>query len=90
MHETRQIAFQLTEFLNEALCLSGKLKPETDLLDEGLVDSLMIMDLVEHIRATYGLRLSSADLRPQHFRSAMTLSELVAARLDAAQQVSMS
>ncbi len=80
MSETQQIAFQLAEYLNQALCLSGSLRPDTDLLEEGLVDSLMILDLVEHIHATYGLRLSPGDLKPQHFRSAAAISELVMAR----------
>jgi acyl carrier protein len=89
MLEARQVAFQIAAYLNQALCLSGSLKPDTDMLDEGLVDSLMIMDLVEHLRLTYGVHLSGGDLKPQHFRSANTMSDLVVARFKAAEHISM-
>ncbi len=90
MHEVQQIACQVTEYLRQTICFSGSLTPETDLLEEGLADSMMILDLVEHLRATYGVHLTAADIRPQHFRSAKSLSELVVAKCHAAQQVSMS
>ena len=90
MSETQQIAFQIAEHLDQALCLSGSLRPDTDLLEEGIVDSLMIMDLVEHIHATYGLRLNPADLKPLHFRSTMALSELVVATRTASNHVPVS
>ncbi len=90
MHETQQIAYQVTEYLNQTLCLSGSLTPDTDLLEEGLVDSLMILDLVEHLRTTYSVHLTAGDSKQQHFRSARALSELVVAKREAAPQVSMS
>lgn len=88
--ETQQIAFKLAEYLTQALCFSGSLRPDTDLLEEGLVDSLMILDVVEHIHATYGVSLNADDLKPQHFRSTAAMSELLMARRTSAQQISMS
>jgi acyl carrier protein len=87
---TQETAVQITEYLSQALCFSGTLQPDTDLLEEGLVDSLMIMNLVEHIRMTYGVRIAATDITPSNFRSAMAMSELVAAKQNDVRQVSMS
>ncbi len=90
MPETMEIAFQIAAYLRQALCFSGTLQPDTDLLDEGLVDSLMIMNLVEHLQVTYGVQLTAADLTPKNFRSAMALNELVVAKRNAVQLVTVS
>jgi acyl carrier protein len=90
MPESHETAIQIADYLSQALCFSGTLHPDTDLLDEGLVDSLMIMNLVEHIQMTYGVRITAADLTPQNFRSAMAMSDLVVAKRNAVQQVSVS
>ena len=57
------------------------LAPETDLLEQGVIDSLMMMDLVAHLEGTYGIRLSAEDVVPRQFRSIAALAELAATKL---------
>jgi acyl carrier protein len=90
MPDNQTTADRITEYLTEALCYPGQLEPDTDLLDAGLVDSLMIMDLVEHLQVTYGLHITAADLKPQNFRSATAMSQLVARKQNASSQLSVS
>lgn len=53
---------------------------DTDLINEGLLDSLMVMDLVTSIERQYGLAIDYAEIAPRHFRSVRTLATLVALR----------
>ncbi len=53
---------------------------DTDLLNEGLLDSLMVMDLVTSIEKRFGLAIDYADIAPQYFRSVRTLATFVASR----------
>jgi acyl carrier protein len=51
---------------------------ETDLLDSGYLDSLLVMDVVLSIEKQYGVALESTDISPRHFRSVKALAALVA------------
>jgi acyl carrier protein len=53
---------------------------ETDLLNEGLLDSLMVMDLVTSIEKQYGFAIDHGEIAPRHFRSVRSLATLVASR----------
>lgn len=53
---------------------------DSDLLESGYVDSLLVMDLVLHIKSRFQVALSAADLAPRHFRSVGRLTELVISR----------
>jgi acyl carrier protein len=53
---------------------------DTDLLDEGLLDSLMVMDLVASIEKRYGLSIDHDEISPRNFRSVRSLAALVASR----------
>jgi acyl carrier protein len=90
MPDHQTTATRIAEYLTEALCYPGQVEPNTDLLEAGLVDSLMIMDLVEHLQVTYGLHITAADLKPQNFRSAAAMSQLVARKQNASGHLSVS
>jgi acyl carrier protein len=51
---------------------------ETDLLNEGLLDSLMVMDLVTSIEKHFGFAIHPGEIAPRHFRSVRSLAALVA------------
>lgn len=53
----------------------------SDLLDAGLLDSLLVMDLVLHAEETHGVTLAPADLLPENFRSLDRLADLIVSRL---------
>ena len=53
---------------------------ETDLLAEGLLDSLLVMDLVNSIEREYGVTIDNAEISPRNFRSVRALAALVRSR----------
>ncbi len=77
-----EITTELADYLNETICPSIPIDVETDLLAAGIVDSLLIMELVEHIHSTYGISVESAAIVPRNFRSVQTLGDLIVSRLE--------
>lgn len=77
MTDPADITNELTFYLTEASCSDVPLTGDTDLLATGLVDSLMMTDLVHHVESRYGVRLDADDLRPKNFRSPRVLADLV-------------
>jgi acyl carrier protein len=49
--------------------------PRMDLLETGLLDSLLLVDLIFHIEESYGVRFDSAQVNPSNFR---TVEDIVA------------
>lgn len=78
------IAMELTTYLNEALCCESPLEVDTDLLVSGLVDSLMMVDLIRQVESRFGVRLEPADLSPRNFRTPLVLAEVIVSKLAAA------
>ena len=60
---------------------NSSLDATTDLHASGATDSLTMMDLLVFIESEFRLRLEFGDLTPEAFRTAQTLAELIAARL---------
>ena len=42
---------------------------QTDLLETGILDLLLLMDLIFHIEGAYGLRFDSDQVNPSNFRT---------------------
>ena len=55
----------------------------TDLIDSGLLDSLLLVDLILHIEKTYGIRFESDHVNPSNFRSVSAIVNLVLDQLPA-------
>lgn len=49
----------------------------TDLLESGLLDSLLLMDLIFHIEEMYGIRFDSNHVNPSNFRTIMDIVSFV-------------
>jgi acyl carrier protein len=43
--------------------------PQMDLLESGLLDSLLLVDLIFHIEESYGMRFDSDQVNPSNFRT---------------------
>jgi acyl carrier protein len=50
---------------------------ETDLLDEGVLDSLLLVDLIFQIEDRYGLKLGSEHVDPANFRTPSAIVNLI-------------
>jgi acyl carrier protein len=53
--------------------------PDTDLIEEGLLDSLMLVELIVHLEDRYGIEVSLDDLELEHFRSLRRVAQFVTA-----------
>lgn len=52
-----------------------------DLFENGDIDSLGFVALLDFLQATYGIKFSYTDLRPDAFRSVNAITDLLAAHL---------
>jgi acyl carrier protein len=72
------IAQQLLTYLRSEC--DAPIDADSDLLEAGYIDSLLVMELVAFIQEQFEIMLGAADLAPRHFRSVARLTELVASR----------
>jgi acyl carrier protein len=71
---------RLLQWCNSRFRLPSPITAETDLLDGGYLDSLLVMALMVYIEEQFGVAIDSADISPQNLRSVRTLAALVAAQ----------
>ncbi|BEV44894.1 phosphopantetheine-binding protein [Afipia carboxidovorans] len=50
---------------------------DTDLLEEELLDSLLLIDVIYQIEERYGIKLGGEHVGPVHFRTPGTIADLV-------------
>jgi acyl carrier protein len=82
MTRTTRIETEIIEFLTERGG-GDQLASRTDLLASGILDSLLIMDLIAHLERAYCIRLRNDDVAPANFRTPAALAGLVDARRSA-------
>ena len=61
---------------------------DTDLLESGLLDSLMLTDFILYIEQTFGVQFDSDDISPSNFRTISAAVNLLLNRLLSTAQVS--
>ena len=82
MNDRPPVEEQLLAFLAENAHFSDELTAATDLINEGVLDSLLVTDLVLFVESRFGVVLSAGNISPQHFRSVECLARLVRAKLE--------
>ena len=65
------------QWCNNRLRGDAPITVETDLLEEGYLDSLFVMDMVAHLERQYDVTIDSQEISPQNFRSVAAMAELV-------------
>lgn len=80
MTQPAPIDREIVAFLHERGAGGTDLAPETDLLASGVLDSLLVMDLVSHLERAYCIRLENDDVSPANFRTPSALAKLVEIR----------
>jgi acyl carrier protein len=87
MSTTREpIEQQIRDFIARNLLFSGEGFPYSDdasLLEEGIIDSLGIMQLVEFAQQAFDVAISQQEVIPEHFDSVSKLSAFVRGKLQA-------
>lgn len=54
--------------------------PDTDLVSDGLMDSLMLIELLTHLEEQYRITIDLADLDIENFRSITSITNFVDTR----------
>jgi len=56
------------------------LEPDADLLNQGIIDSMGVLQLITYMEETFGIQVSDEEITPENFRSLNTLMSLVQQR----------
>lgn len=81
MSSTDAIEAAVVGYLQAGHVASGSFGVETDLIQSGLLDSLLVMDLVRFIQSRFGVTMSPGDITPKNLRSVHCLALYVSDRL---------
>jgi acyl carrier protein len=65
----KQLEADLIQFVRSRGSRHAAVILRTDLLESGLLDSLLLMDFIFHIEEAYGLRFDSDQVNPSNFRT---------------------
>ncbi len=68
---------ELLKFVSSRVFAGEPVSEETDLLEEELLDSLLVMDVVAHVESAYGVRLGEGDIAPRNFRTVAAIADLI-------------
>ncbi|MEM9656825.1 MAG: acyl carrier protein [Planctomycetota bacterium] len=70
----------LLAYLRDSPTADEAFNADTDLLDSGKLDSLLVMDLVCFLENCFGVRMQPSDVDPRNLRSVRRIAEYVRAR----------
>jgi len=67
--DRKQLEADLMQFVRSRGSRHAAATARMDLLESGLLDSLLLMDLIFHIEEAYGVRFDSDQVNPSNFRT---------------------
>ena len=76
--ETAKLEVDVAKMLSEKLQVDLQ-DPETDLIEAGLLDSLMFVDLLLNLERNFGIVITLENLELDHFRSIRRIAEFLGA-----------
>lgn len=75
--DRNQLEVDLVQFVQSRGTRHANITSQTDLLESGLLDSLLLMDLIFRIEEHYGFRFGSDQVNPANFRTIMDIVNFV-------------
>lgn len=75
-----QVEADLLSFVRARGLDHARVAADTDLVDGGLLDSLLLTDLILHLEERYGIVLEGGEVSPANFRSVAAIADLVLGR----------
>lgn len=79
MSDDRTIEQTLLQYLQEHHLVRGPIDCQTDLIESGQLDSMVVMDLVGFVASSFGVEMSPREISPENLRSVERLARFVAA-----------
>ena len=73
-----EISNALITFLKNDVVDSSMYLDENTILNEGLIDSFVIIEMVLFLERTFGVKLDEKDLKPDNFKTVLALAECAA------------
>ncbi|HUL88406.1 MAG TPA: phosphopantetheine-binding protein [Pseudolabrys sp.] len=77
MADRKRLEVDLQQFVQSRGSRHADVTLQTDLLESGLLDSLLLMDLIFHIEEKYGVRFDSDQVNPSNFRTIVDIVNFV-------------
>ncbi len=87
MEQTQAIESDIRRFITDNFPLGGsgsELAGSDSLLEVGVIDSVGVLELIEHLESTYDFQIPDADVLPENLDSIDAIARYVSRRLDAA------
>jgi len=78
MNDDRTIERMLVQYLRDHHLVRAPVDRETDLIESGQLDSLVVMDLVCFVASRFGIEMSPREISPDNLRSVERLARFVA------------
>ena len=75
--DRKQLEAELVQFVQARGLRYAVVTSSTDLLESGLLDSLLLVDLIFHIEELYGIRFESDHVDPSNFRTIVAIVNLI-------------
>ena len=82
MNDQTSAEEQLLAFLAENAYVSGELDSTTDLLEIGVLDSLLVTDMVLFVESSFGIALKGGSIAPKNFRTVECLARMIVDKLE--------
>jgi acyl carrier protein len=79
--ETLLIQQRLADYLSHHADVCEKCDVTTDLIENGILDSLLVTDLVLFAQSAFGIELAARDISPENFSSIERMADLVRGKL---------
>ena len=75
--DRKQLEADIVQFVQARGKRYAEVTLRTDLLESGLLDSLLLMDLIFHIEEAYGIRFDTDHVSPSNFRTIVDIVSFV-------------
>jgi acyl carrier protein len=72
-----ELMADLLHFVQSRGARHAEVTSHTDLLDSGLLDSLLLVDLISHIEEVSGIRIDGDQVKPSNFRSIVAIVDFL-------------
>jgi acyl carrier protein len=85
MEQTQAIEGDVRRFITDNFPLGGggaELAGTDSLLEVGVIDSVGVLELIEHLESTYDLQIPDADVLPENLDSIDAIARYVSGRLN--------
>ena len=77
MNELGRVEEKLLEYLRTQCQADLSIDVDTDVIDSGLLDSMLVMDLVLFVESQFTVKLEPTDIAPHNLRSVRCLAACV-------------